>query len=491
MNDLAEKALHGLQVARREIAARPVPALAVGGFGIAAVIVVTGGRIGAAPAAVPIDRWFGLLPPAGYRIGGVGMGAAMFAAIVALLALWLLTLRVSRQRRFGRAEIWTIAGAWSVPFALGPPTLGTDVYGYVAHGLLARDGHSPYHHDPSALGELRIVAAIDPSWRTARSTDGPLATFVEHLAVSIPAGAVVPAIIVLRVIAIISVIAIGRLAADLAGARASAALCVTVLNPAVLIFVVSAAHLVGVMVALLLAALLAASQRKWPRAIIFAGLGAGMKPVALVALLAVVVLHVLGYPVRARWRIAVRDGAIALATLAVVVFCVPFGLGWIGNLGNDLHEHVPIAPASVTSDIVSWIVPSASFDDLATGGRIAAGVAGLTVLGYLFTTIRSRPLDRTVGFALLAAAILAPVVDPQSLLWGVLCLAPTALGARRDWVIALSCAACVLTPVGLGQRGADYATIAALCLIGLVLVSRLLVRRHNALLTGGQVSVGG
>ena len=72
--------------ARREIVARPVPALAATGFGFAAVIVVTGGRIGAAPAAVPLNHWLGLLPEAGYRITGVAMGVVMLAAIGALLA---------------------------------------------------------------------------------------------------------------------------------------------------------------------------------------------------------------------------------------------------------------------------------------------------------------------------------------------------------------------------------------------------------------------
>ena len=62
MNDLAEKALDGLIAARRTVAARPVPALAGSGFVCASAIVVTGARVGAAPAVVPIDRWLGLLP---------------------------------------------------------------------------------------------------------------------------------------------------------------------------------------------------------------------------------------------------------------------------------------------------------------------------------------------------------------------------------------------------------------------------------------------
>jgi hypothetical protein len=90
----------------------------------------------------------------------------------------------------------------------------------------------------------------------------------------------------------------------------------------------------------------------------------------------------------------------------------------------------------------------------------------VTVLGYLYLTVRTRPLDRTIGFALLAVGILAPVLYPSYLLLAVLCLAPAAVGMRREWVIALSCVACVLAPVGLGERGGQYATCIALAIIG-------------------------
>src|SRR5579875_2693040 len=123
MNDLAEKALDGLAAARRWIVARPVGTLAVLGFGVSCVIVATGGRIGAAPSAVPLTRWLGLLSPAGYETTGVGMGVAMLAAIGALLALWLVALHASRQRRFTARQMYALAAAWATPFAIGPPLL--------------------------------------------------------------------------------------------------------------------------------------------------------------------------------------------------------------------------------------------------------------------------------------------------------------------------------------------------------------------------------
>src|SRR4051812_2868141 len=100
MNDLAQLALNGADATRRAVAARPVPALSFTGLVLAAVVVVTGGRIGASPSAVPIDRWLGLLPGAEYTVEGIGLASVMFAAVAALIVLWLLTLRVSRLRRF-------------------------------------------------------------------------------------------------------------------------------------------------------------------------------------------------------------------------------------------------------------------------------------------------------------------------------------------------------------------------------------------------------
>jgi hypothetical protein len=480
MNDLAEKALHAIDIARRELAARPVIGLAIGGCVVSAVLVISAGRIGAAPAAVPINHWLGLLPAAGYRVTDVWMGVVMLSATGALISLWLLTLHVARVRQLRERAVWMIAAAWAAPFAIGPPMLSTDVYRYVAQGLLERHGRNAYHHGPDALGSARLVDAIDPSWRSAHSTDAPLVVLASHLSASVTGGSVISAVIVLRVIEVLSVIVIGRLAADLAGPRRAIAMCLTVLNPAVLLYIVSAAHFTGVFAALLLASLLAASQRRWTRAVIFACLAAGVQPVTLLAVPPVIAVHVLGYPSRLKLRAALRDCAIAVVTLAVVVLSVPYGLGWTANLSSVMHVHIPFAPATGVGNVVGLIVPSASYDDLAAGGRIAAAAAGLTVIGYLYLTVRSRPLERTIGFGLLAAGILAPVVYPTYLLWGVLCLAPTALGARRDWVCALSCAACVLTPVGLGVRGGQYATGIGLALIGAVLIARLSARHREA-----------
>jgi hypothetical protein len=88
MNDLAERALHGLDLARKQIIKHPVVSLAVGGFIASTVTMVAGGQIGASASATPMETWFGLLPDNGTR-GDAIAGAVMFGGIVLLLLLWI------------------------------------------------------------------------------------------------------------------------------------------------------------------------------------------------------------------------------------------------------------------------------------------------------------------------------------------------------------------------------------------------------------------
>src|SRR5664279_2430808 len=274
MNDLAEKALHAIVVARNHVSGRPVLMLSIGGFVSSGTVVFAGGRIGAAPAALPLTSWFGLLAHAGYTVTNLIPGLLMIAGIAALAALWLVALSLART--LDERGVWTIATVWAVPFVIGPPLLSTDVYSYAAHGLLARAGLSPYHHAPSALAGQAIVNAIDPNWRSTPSTGGPVS-----------AGNPLGAVLLLRALAVVCAVAIGRLAADLAGRRRAAeAVAITALNPAMLLYVVSGAHFEGLFVALLLGALVRAGQRRWILAIVLACAAAGVKPIGLIAVVA-------------------------------------------------------------------------------------------------------------------------------------------------------------------------------------------------------------
>lgn len=485
MNDLAEQALHGLEQARKQVVKHPLTSFAVGGALLSAVIVVSGGRIGSSPATTPLTHWLGLLPDNGTSDDRVA-GVIMFAAILALLVLWLMAVARLRQGACTEHQVWSLAAIWAVPFAVGPPVLSGEIYTYVGQGLLANSGADPYSVGPAHLGNEAIVAAIDPARRGSASTAGPLATLVEHLAVSISGGHAFAAVLVLRVLGIVCVGVIALLAAELAGPYRVPAIALTALNPALLLFVLSSPHLDALVAALVLGALVATAQRRRVLAVVLTCAAVAIKPAALAVLPVVVFAHCAGLRRRSVWPIAARDVAAAAISLAAFTLIVPNGFGWRHNLSTVTLDHTPFAPASVVSTMVRPIVSAASEDDLAIGGRIAVILAAIGVVVYLLATVRRRSLNRSVGYVLLTIGACNPVLYPWSLLAGICCLAPSAEGIRRDWVLALSCAVCVLAPVGMSESLAHEVSLPALLVIaaGLLLAARRVQRQRGQLTAG-------
>jgi hypothetical protein len=483
MNDLAERALHGLDRARRQIVRHPIVSLSAGGFAASALIVGAGGRILLGGTTTPLSSWLGLNTKG--AVARPALPAALcFTGICALIVLWFVLLVMTQRReRAGtplhNRTMWRAAGIWALPFVIGPPLFSTDVYGYVARGLLQRDGLNPYAHSPLALGNLPVVASIDVVWRGTQSTAGPLATWLQHAVVSMSAGGAVAAVLIYRAIAVLSVIAIGIFATQLAGSRSSMALALTILNPAVLLFIVSAAHLEGLLAALLLGALVAARTDRWLLAVALVSVAAALAPVMLIALPALFIAQAAAAGTHTPWRRLGVELAVAAALLAAFTLTVSDGLGWRHNLDEITRERTPFAPASLLADIINPVVSPASGDDLIAGGRIAMGLAAAAIVLYLLITTRRRPLERTIGYALLAVGLLAPVLYPWYLLWGLLILAPTATGARRDWVAALSAAACVIAPIGFHPTAAQTLTRVALAAIGIALLVSLNSRRSG------------
>jgi hypothetical protein len=479
MNDLAEKALHSLDATRRKVAGRPMLALGVLGFVLSSVAVVAGGQVGAARATRPLTIWFGLQDPHGASAADWVPGAIMLAALAALVLTWVWTVLVVQRAGQPETRVWRVAAAWAAPFAVGPPLMDTSVYSYTAFGLLQRHGLSPYDFGPSRLGGHRIVSAIDPSTRGVPSGVGPLGTLLEHLSVSVSGGSALGAVIVLRIIGVAAAVAIGILAADLAGSRRSRALTLTVLNPLVLLYVVSACHLDGVMVALALAALRAASQRRWTLSVVFGCLAGSVSGQGFVVLAAILAVHWLGRRSVPGWQVIGRDALVAVGTTAVVGFAVPDGFGWLWTVSRQFASHPPFSAASGIARLFTPIVRGASYDDLAAGARITVLIAMICVVGYLVATARHRALERTAAYSLLAVALLAPVLYPWYLLWGAVCLAPAANGLRRTTVLALCAAGCLLYPVGFSPTTSNVLSGCGLAVVAAA-TAVTLVRRHRA-----------
>jgi alpha-1,6-mannosyltransferase len=466
MNELARLALRVLRYLRAMIRAHPSVTLGAAGFVAGWVTVIAGGRVGTVKSVIPLTSWFGLLSRNGHRKGDYLAGSVMVAGIVILLLLWLVAIRFMLSGRTSERQVWLMAGTWATPFVIGPPLLSNDVFTYSAQGLLLRNGLDPYSVGPSALGNVRAVAAVDPSWRSVPSPYGPLATTIQHLAIAISGGSPLGATIVFRALGVLCLVAIGLLAAELAGPRRGQALTMTVLNPLLLLQVVSAAHLDGAMCVLLLAAVLAANQQRWALGMVLAAAAGSIKAPAFLAALAIIAVHqTYGWS----WRNLARDVGIGGVTIVGLSLMVPNGWGWFAALDTPALGHTSLAPASLLADSFDPIVRSASFDDLATAGRITALAAAGCIVAYLTLTAHSRALDRIVGYGMLATGMLSPVVYPWYLLGAVTVLAPTARGIRRDWLVFLSAVCCLLSPPGFTSSistrlGAIFAGVCA-CLL--------------------------
>jgi len=497
MNELIRIVVRALRFALQQVRTHPATALAAAGCVAATVTVVAGGRVGTVNTAIPLTDWMGLLSIQGRSHGQYLPGALMLAGIVALIVLWLVAIRLHRSGSAStERHVWWIAGAWSVPFVLGPPMLSNDVWTYAAQGLMLRSGLDPYTVGPSALGNAHVVAAVDPVWRSVPSPYGPLATTVQHLAIAISGGSPLGAAIVFRALGVACFIAIGVLAADLAGPRRVQALTLTILNPLLLLHVISGAHLEGVMVALLLAALVAAHQQRWVLAVVLACAAGSVKAPAFIAVLAIIVLHNEGFRGGLAWRIAARDIGVAVVSTLGLAALVHNGWGWLQALNTPTLGHTALAPASLIGDMFDPIVKAASFDDLAAGGRITTMFAAVCIVLYLTATAHRRTLARTIGYGLLAVGLLGPVLYPWYLLWGVVCLAPTARAASRDWIVLISGFACVLNPPGFTRTISVNLSVGALAitLALAMIVPRALARRRASdpvAATGPPVSVGG
>lgn len=113
-----------------------------------------------------------------------------------------------------------------------------------------------------------------------------------------------------------------------------------------------------------------------------------------------------------------------------------------------LHRVLPVAWSGAVTSLVT----------------LSALAAAAGVVVWLALTSERRPLAASVGFGLLALAALGPVFYPWYLLWGVLCLLPTATPRRRDWLIALCGVATLVALTGLpswATTGADLIPVTA------------------------------
>ncbi|MFH9952960.1 polyprenol phosphomannose-dependent alpha 1,6 mannosyltransferase MptB [Streptomyces roseolus] len=399
--------------------------MAVGGYASGALPVVGGGALWAP------------------REGAVETVGAVVAAVG-------LTLLVAAWWRYGvllargaHDRVLATLACWAAPLLAAPPLHSADVYSYVAQGAMVLEGHDVYGAGPSVLGPGQLgadaAASVGGNWTDTPAPYGPVFLLLAEGVVKLTGGAVVPAVLLLRLVAV------GALALTVWAVRGfgrgDGALWLAVLNPLYLVHVVGGAHNDGLMTGLMLGGVLLAVRGRWVLGSVLVGCAVMVKSPAAVALLFVAVV------------VARRGGllkglllppAVAGAVAAGASLVSGTGFGWLGTQSVAGAIHTPL---SLTSDL-GLALGTLLADDpepvkaVVQKLGLLAAAAIIAALAWRAYRGRTDPV-LGLGYGLVALVALSPMVQPWYLLWGTAAVAAVAWHSRAGQVLAVVSAALV------------------------------------------------
>jgi hypothetical protein len=386
---------------------------------------------------VPVLGWLRLSHP-----GRMLTTAVFFVAVVLLVTAWL---RLGRRTTPHDAPpvswLWRVAATWSAPLVVGLPLGSRDVYSYLAQGQLAASGLDPYTQGPAYLpGPL--LDAVSTTWWLTPAPYGPGFLAVAEEVSRLSGGGVLLGVAVFRLLCVAAVVALAVLVRRLAqavGTDPARATWLAVLNPLVLLHLVSGLHNEALIVPLVLAGLALALGRRPLLGAALVALAAAVKVTAVVALPFVAVLWVLRRRdgrVRSLLGTLVAVGLTGAAVLGALSALSGYGLTWLTAIGESTSHGSRLSLTSGLGTPVGEAV--ARVGGLAAGERAESLVhlAGLLLAAVLCSRLLLRPVrsaDEVLvrcGLAMVAVALLGPVFHPWYLLPGLVLVAVGGAGAR-------------------------------------------------------------
>jgi len=386
----------------------------------------------------------------------------LFVGLLTMTLGWALLGRLVRHRECSSRRVTLTALGWAAPLMVAPPAFSGDVWAYVANGMLAARGLSPYVATPSRLSGP-VVAAVSAKWRSSPSPYGPLATLwgdgTARLTSSVWLDLLSFRLLALAGFALLA-LALVRLA-RLTGRDPATALWLVLASPFTLVHGLDEAHLDLLLAGLTTMAVVLALKRRSTAAVLLLGCAAAIKVPALLAAVPVALAVVLVAGRTARWVRLCAAAAVGLGALATV-----FGLGWISGVGNGW-----LAGLRTPLTVLSPLSPSTQLGLLirhVTGGfdvalaRTAGSVLIVVCAAWgLLSSPRLSPTGVAMAGAFTAAAgvLLSPVVHFWYFFWCLPLLAsiPLGRGARRA-LVAVTAACGLLAPLDASQHLPDSRT---------------------------------
>jgi hypothetical protein len=373
--------------------------------------------------------------------------AAVYGGLLLLMRVWWgMTRLYSRCPGVPIKRMMWVFALWSSPMMVIAPLFSRDAYSYAAQGEMVSRHMNPYLYGPFELGNNAYTAPVDKLWGNAPAPYGPLFLQIDGFFARVTFHNELVTIVLLRLLALVGVLLIAACVPRLARLyhRDGAELfTLMVLNPVTLLHLIGGAHNDALMLGLLVAGLTAAKEKRPIVGILFCALATAIKAPAALGILYV------GWSwlgpqasTRDRLRPVVTAGLIGAGVLGFFSYVSGLGWGWVTILGTPGAVRSWTAP---TTSLALAFTGVAHFVGVGVGlggvlsvtrffGLLAAGIAGVWLL---LNSDRIGTL-KALGITLLLFVALGPVVQPWYLSWGLILLAPVALGRLRSLIIGLS-----------------------------------------------------
>ena len=373
--------------------------------------------------------------------------AAVYGGLLLLMRVWWgMTRLYSRCPGVPIKRMMWVFALWALPMLVIAPLFSRDVYSYAAQGEMVSHHMSPYLYGPAQLGNNSYTAPVDQLWANAPAPYGPLFLQIDGIFARITFHNELATIVLLRLLALVGVLLIASCVPRLARLyhRDGAELfTLMILNPVTLLHLIGGAHNDALMLGLLVAGLTAAKEKRPIVGIVLCALATAIKAPAAFGILYV------GWSwlgpqasVRDRIRPVVTAGLLGAGVLGFFSYVSGLGWGWVTILGTPGAVRSWTAP---TTSLALAFTGIAHFVHIGVGlggvlsvtrffGLLVAGIAGVWLL---FNSDRIGTL-KALGITLLLLVALGPVVQPWYLSWGLILLAPVALGRLRSLIIGLS-----------------------------------------------------
>ncbi len=393
--------------------------------------------------------------------------AAVYGGLLLFMRVWwgMSRLYASRPGVPFHQMMW-VFGLWSLPMLVIAPLFSRDVYSYAAQGEMVSHHMNPYLYGPFELGNNSYTNPVDSLWGNAPAPYGPLFLQLDGFFARITFHNELATIILLRLLAFAGVLIMAACVPKLARLyRRDGAEIFTlmVLNPVTIFHLIGGAHNDALMLGLLVAGLTAAKDKRPILGVVLCALATAIKAPAALGIL-YIGWSWLGPMAskRDRLRPVVTSGLIGAGVLGFFSFVSGLGWGWISILGTPGAVRSWTAPTTSLS-VIGTSLAHGLHIGISSGAILTAtrflGLLAAAVLGVwlLLNSDRIGTL-KALGVTLLAFVVLGPVVQPWYLSWGLILLAPVALGRLRSLLIVLSMVTAFIELPGATQLVAHLLT---------------------------------